>query len=94
MEQVDYVCVVDDETPFECVQKIKPDVFARGQMHRERDRKIHNKIFKAEKELYLGQVKLYETDGFSFSSSRIVNNFLDIYPEETKNYLKTFSQNP
>jgi rfaE bifunctional protein kinase chain/domain len=61
-------------------------------MHRERDQKIHHKIFKAEKELYLGQVKLYETDGFSFSSSRIVNNFLDIYPEETRNYLKNFSQ--
>jgi len=92
LEQVDTVCVVDDETPFECVQKIKPDVFVRGQSHRERDQKIHNKIFKAEKELLLGQVKVFETQGFSFSSSEIINNFLDIYPDETKVFLKNFSK--
>ncbi len=91
LEYVDYVCIVDDEVPFECVKQIKPDVFAKGQSQKERDEKIHTKIFEEERDLYFGKSKIYETDGFGFSSSQIINNFLDIYPEETKSYLKGFS---
>ena len=92
LEYVDYVCLVDDEVPFECVKRIKPNIFTKGQSQRERDEKIHKKIFEDEKELYFGKSKIYETGGFAFSSSQIINNFLDIYPEETKNYLKAFSK--
>ena len=90
LEQVDYVCLVDDEIPFECVKKISPDIFAKGQSHAERDRTIHNKIFEKEKELFFGKSVIYETEGLSFSSSAIINNFLDIYPDETKVFLKEF----
>lgn len=90
--QVDYVCLVNDEIPFECVMRIKPDVFAKGQAYKERDRKIHQKIFEEEKELYFGKTRIFETKGFSFSSSKIINNLLDLYPEETKTFLKDFSK--
>src|SRR3990172_6920539 len=89
---VDYVCAVDDEKPFECVKMIKPDIFAKGQAYKERDRKIHQKVFDEERDFYFGKSKLYETDGFSFSSSQIINNFLYVYPEDTKSYLKSFSE--
>lgn len=92
LEYVDYVCMVDDETPFECVKLIKPDVFAKGQSHRERDNKIHKKIFRAEKEIYFGNIRICETEGFSLSSSHIINNFLDIYPQEVKTFLGNFSK--
>src|SRR3990172_9591943 len=92
LKQVDYVCIVDDEVPFECVKAIKPNVFAKGQSQKERDEKIHKKIFEEEKNLYLGRAKVYETKGFSFSSSQIINNFLYVYPEETKSYLNTFKK--
>jgi len=92
LSQVDYVCIVDDEIPFECVKKIKPDIFAKGQAYKERDSRIHEKIFEEEKELYFGKSKIYETEGFSFSSSLIIKDFLNIYPEETKSFLKDFSQ--
>ncbi len=91
-EMVDYVCLVDDEIPFECVKKINPDIFAKGQAYTERRQKIHEKIFQEEKEFYLGKCKIYETGGFSFSSSKIINNFLEIYPKETKIFLKNFSR--
>ncbi len=92
LEPVDYVCLVDDERPFECVQMIKPDVFAKGQAGNERYHNIHEKIFEVEREMYFGKSKIYETDGFSFSSSQIINQFLDIYPEDTKSFLKSFSK--
>ncbi|NIQ04009.1 MAG: cytidyltransferase, partial [Nitrospinaceae bacterium] len=91
LTQVDYVCVVDDETPFESVRLIQPDVFARGQAYKERDRQLHAKIFEEEKEFYLGKSRIAETDGFSFSSSQIIKQLLEIYPEETRDYLKEFS---
>jgi len=91
LEQVDYCSLVDDVTPFECVKRIEPDYFAKGRKFAERDRSIHNKIFDKERELYLGKCKIHETDGFSFSSSYIINNLLDIYPEETRNFLKALS---
>lgn len=92
LSQVDFVCIVDDERPFECANRIKPDIFAKGQTYKERDAKIHDKIFKEERELYFGKSRIFETSGFSFSASKIINNFLDIYPEETKAFLKIFGQ--
>lgn len=91
LEQVDYTCLVDDEVPFECVKRIRPDIFAKGQPYKERDSKIYEKIFTDERELYFGQSKIFETTGFSFSSSRIINNFLDVYPEETRSFLHKFA---
>lgn len=92
LEQVDYVCLVDDETPFGCVKSIKPDVFAKGRAYKELGNKIYDKIFNEEKEFYFEKSKIYETKGFSFSSSEIINKFLDIYPDETKAFLKDFSR--
>jgi rfaE bifunctional protein kinase chain/domain/rfaE bifunctional protein nucleotidyltransferase chain/domain len=92
LDQVDYTCLVDEETPFECVRKIKPDIFAKGQAYKERDRKIHERVFEEEKELYFGRSSIYETSGFSFSSSRLINDFLYVYPGETKSFLKEFSE--
>lgn len=91
LEQVDYVCLVDDETPFSCVKSIKPDVFAKGRTYKELGNKIYDKIFEEEKEFYFEKSRIYETRGFTFSSTEIINKFLNIYPNETKSFLKDFS---
>jgi rfaE bifunctional protein nucleotidyltransferase chain/domain len=92
LDAVDMVCIVDNDTPFECVKRIKPDIFAKGQAYHKRDRKIHEDIFKQERELYLGKSRIKETCGFSFSSSSIINDFLDIYPDDTKKFIQKFSE--
>lgn len=91
LSQVDYVTIVSDDIPFECVKMLSPVVFAKGQAYKDRDQKIHERLFREEKEFYFGKSRIYETSGFSFSSSEIINNFLDIYPEETKFFLRNFS---
>ncbi len=68
LSMVDYVCVVDDEKPFECVKRIKPDLFAKGKSIKDHDNIIHDKIFEEEKELYFGKVRIHETGGFSWIS--------------------------
>jgi rfaE bifunctional protein kinase chain/domain len=89
---VDLVTLVDDSPPYQCVREIKPDLFAKGQTYMDRDREIHRKIFEEERELYFGATRLLETQGISFSASSIINNFLDIYPEETKSFLGRFKE--
>lgn len=91
LSMIDYVCVVSDERPFECVKRIKPDIFAKGKSIKDHDNGINSKIFAEGQELYLGQVRIHETGGFSLSSSEMINNFLDIYPAEVKSFLKRFS---
>lgn len=92
LEQVDYVCLVDEEMPFDCVKIIKPDIFAKGHAYKELGTKIYDDIFNEQKEFYFEKSRIFETKGFSFSSSEIINNFLDIYPDETKDFLKHFSE--
>ena len=92
LEQVDLACAVDDVIPFECVKRIKPDIFARGQAYKERDREIHQKIFEEEKDLFFGKSKILETRGFTFSSSQFLSDFLEIYPNETKQFIYEFAQ--
>jgi len=92
LEQVDYVCLVNNEAPFECIKRIQPDIFAKGQAYHERDRRIHKRLFQEEKDFYSDKCRIIETEGFSFSSSHIINNFLDIYPEETKRFLRDFKE--
>jgi len=91
LETVDYVAVVGDAIPFESVTRIQPDIFAKGQAHRKRDKQIHQKVFEEERELYFGKIEILETSGFSFSASQLINNFLDIYPDEVKAYIEDLS---
>jgi rfaE bifunctional protein kinase chain/domain len=92
LKQVDYVALVDDGVPFKCVKSIEPDVFAKGLAYKDRDQIIHGKIFEEDKKLKFGRAKIYHTNGFSFDSKQVIDKFLDIYPEETKKFLKDFSK--
>ena len=44
IEYVDYVSLVDDKIPFECIAILKPDIFARGQDYKDRDMEIIKKL--------------------------------------------------
>ena len=91
LQPVDYVSLVDEEAPFECVRLIKPDIFAKGKAVRERDQAVHGAMFGEEKEHNFGKIKIFETDGFTFHTQQLVNNFMAVYPDETKKYLTDFS---
>ncbi|MBF0481341.1 MAG: adenylyltransferase/cytidyltransferase family protein [Desulfovibrionaceae bacterium] len=92
LAMVDYACIVDDDIPFECVGRIAPDIFAKGQDHNKRDKQIHDKILEEERGLAYGKAKVFETSGFAFSTTGFLNEFLDIYPEDTKHYLRKIGE--
>jgi len=91
LSQVDYVAIVNDEEPFECVKVIKPNIFAKGRSIKDFGSEHRSKVFEESRALYFGKTKIFETPDFSFSSTEIIKNFLDIYPPEVKHFLKDFS---
>ncbi|MHC4781211.1 MAG: adenylyltransferase/cytidyltransferase family protein, partial [Planctomycetota bacterium] len=92
LSQVDYVCIVSDQAPYESVKRIKPDVLAYGQTYKERDREIHEKLFEEERELYFGKSRIYETGGLPVSSSGIIKDIFEMYPDETRNFIGKFKE--
>jgi rfaE bifunctional protein kinase chain/domain/rfaE bifunctional protein nucleotidyltransferase chain/domain len=89
---VDYIGIVGNETPFESVRRIRPNVFAKGQAYKERDQVVHKKLFEEERDFIFDNVRLYETPGLSFSSTRIINDVFEMYPEETREFLGKFAK--
>jgi len=87
IEFVDYVCLVDEGDPYECVKKIKPDVFAKGESFEDRDKKTLKKLEREEKSVRDIGCHIYVTENVG-SSTSIINQFLDLYSERTKKYLK------
>jgi bifunctional ADP-heptose synthase (sugar kinase/adenylyltransferase) len=89
---VNYVAVVDDSVPSGCVKALKPDVFARGQDYKDRDQRVSRRIEDEEEALKVAGCKIHHTPGAVFSSTSIINQFLDVYPEKTRHYLSNFKR--
>tara|TARA_B100000686_G_C16795866_1_gene982280 strand:+ start:155 stop:1690 length:1536 start_codon:yes stop_codon:yes gene_type:complete len=89
---VDFVCVVDDEKPFDSVNQINPDFLARGQAYKEQDRHLYKEIYEEQQELFFGKTNILETPGISFDESEIKKNFTENYPDDTKIFLESFSK--
>jgi len=83
---VDYVCLVDDKKTLECLKQIKPDIFAKGESFKERNKKTLKKLQGEEKSIKNIGCRIYVTENVS-SSTSIINQFLDLYSETTKKYL-------
>ncbi|MGA2619726.1 MAG: PfkB family carbohydrate kinase [Thermoguttaceae bacterium] len=92
LEPVDYVCVVDDDPPLDCVRRIRPDVLARGQPHAQRDPAAEQQILKVEQDLRFERVRVHHTTGLRFDWSRLREGFLDLYPAETRHFLGEFAR--
>ncbi|MBU3956601.1 adenylyltransferase/cytidyltransferase family protein [bacterium] len=86
IEFVDFVCLVDNKKSLECVKKIKPDIFARGESLKKRDEQAMKMLEKEEKSIKSSGCEIYATGNIS-SSTNIINQFLDLYSAETKKYL-------
>jgi len=92
VECVDFVAIVEDPVPYESVKILKPDIFARGQKYDERDPNVITKLHQEEEVIKVAGCKIHHTPGEVFSSRSIINRFLDIYSEETRNFLKNFKE--
>ncbi len=84
----DYVSIVDSPTAIEFIKLIRPDIYAKGNDYKEKDKDVTGKIFEEEEAVKSVGGRLVFTDDISFSSSKLINDHLDVYSPQTNKYLK------
>ncbi len=89
---VDYVCIVEAPTAVEIIKLLKPNVYAKGLEYKSKEKDVTGKIYDEEEAITSVGGKLVFTDDITFSSSSLINNYLDVYPERTVKYLRAIAK--
>ena len=91
LEYVDYVLCIDDYSGLPAINSIRPHYYFKGADYKN-NTDFTKKISLEKKavEKFKGQLK--NTDGISFSSSNIINNYFSTNDESTKNFLKSLKK--
>ncbi len=88
----DFVAIIDSPTATGCIKILKPDVYAKGSDYKQKDKDLTGKIYEEEEAIKLVGGRLVFTDDITFSSSSLINSYLDVFPPRTAKYLKAISQ--
>lgn len=89
---VDYVVINYAPTAVECITLLKPDFYAKGQDYEEREKDITGKIEEEESAVKAVGGNILFTHDITFSSSKLINEHLDVFPKETREYLKMIAR--
>lgn len=88
----DFVSIVDAPTATEFILKVKPDVYVKGMEYKAKENDVTGKIYEEDEAVKSVGGRLAFTDDITFSSSSIINNYLDVYPARTVKYLKALGK--
>ncbi|MBM3701513.1 MAG: adenylyltransferase/cytidyltransferase family protein, partial [Actinobacteria bacterium] len=89
---IDYVAIIDSPTAVEAIKFLKPDFYVKGSDYKDKTKDFTGMISDEEEAVSSIGGKLIFTDDLTFSSSSLINNFLDVYPPEILNYLKSIRE--
>lgn len=92
---IDYVGIVVAESAVDAIKKIKPDFYVKGPDYRNRKQNIliPRKLGEEEEAMKsVGGKLVYTSDQIIFSSSSLINTYLDVYPPKTKEYLESLKK--
>lgn len=77
---VDFVVLNHSEDATECIRKIKPDVYVKGQEYKDHEKDVTGKILHETKAVKECQGSVHYTSDIVFSSSSLLNRFFDPFP--------------
>ena len=87
LQCVDYVSIVEDVTALPAIDVIRPAVYVKGSDYKTAKDDISGNIL-LEKELVESHGgRIFFTDEITFSSSKLLNEYFDVFSKETKEYL-------
>jgi len=95
LSQVDYVAIVDSDSAIEPIKRIKPDFYVKGPDYKKRKPVVNlrRKLQDEEKAVSsIGGKLIFTEDEIIFSSSKLINEHLSVYPTKTENYLSKLKQ--
>ncbi len=88
---VDYVAINDAPTATNCIKLLKPDVYVKGQDYIDKKKDVTGKISEEEEAIISVGGRIAFTHDITFSSSKLINEHLQVFPKETRVYLKNIS---
>jgi len=91
MSMVDYVAINHAPTATNCIRLLQPDVYVKGRDYIDRDKDVTGKIREEEKAIASVGGRVVLTHDITFSSSKLINEYLQVFPEQTRSYLKGIS---
>ncbi|MDD5593427.1 MAG: PfkB family carbohydrate kinase [Candidatus Margulisbacteria bacterium] len=89
---VDYVAIDRHPTAVEAIKIIKPDVYVKGQEYEKKDKNDPSRIPDEEGAVQSVGGRLAFTYDLTFSSSKLINDNLDVHPAEVRRYLQGIAE--
>ena len=87
LQCVDYVCIVDDATALPAIEVIRPSVYVKGSDYKATKDDITGNILLEKEMVESHGGRIFFTDEITFSSSKLLNEYFDVFSKETKEYL-------
>ncbi len=88
----DYVSIIEAPTATDFIFKVKPDIYAKGPDYKAKNKDVTGKIFEEEEAIKAVGGRIFFTEDITFSSSKLINDYLDVYPARTVKYLKAMAK--
>ncbi len=92
LAMTDYVSIVDSPTATDFIKAIKPDFYAKGNDYKAKDKDVTGKIYEEEDAIESVGGRLLFTDDITFSSSHLLNSYIDAYPPQTTKFLRALKK--
>lgn len=90
LQIVDYVAINEWPTAADTIRKLRPTYFVKGGEYADRGSDVSGHISIEEEAALEVQTRLYFTDEIVFSSTKLLNSYFDVLPQETQQYLYGF----
>ena len=91
IESVDFVSIIYEESAVTPLTLIRPDLYFKGMEYEDIDNDINESLNKELVVLKENGGSIYFTDEITFSSSKIINDQLEIHSQEFKSWLKNIA---
>ncbi|MDD5428820.1 MAG: PfkB family carbohydrate kinase [Candidatus Omnitrophica bacterium] len=85
---VDYVAINHAPTATNCIKLLRPDVYVKGQDYVDKNKDVTGKISEEEDAVVSVGGRIAFTHDITFSSSKLINDHMQVFPEATRAYLK------
>lgn len=92
LSMVDFVGIINADTAVESIKVLKPDFYAKGVEYKNHQKDVTGKIAEEEEAIKSVGGKIIYTDDITFSSSQIINSYLDVFPQRTARYLQAIQK--
>jgi len=88
LSSVDYVVMNNSKDAINAIKAIKPDFYVKGKEYNDAKKDITGKIIEEAKEVKTNGGQIYFTDDIVFSSSSLINKYVEPISEKAKNFIQ------